>query len=491
MKEENLWTLSEVLKATGGELILKGSWEIPFKNIITDSRKMERDSIFIALPGERFDGHDFLVEALERGAQCFVIEKPLENFDAGQAFLRLWQKLEKEYKHKRDYPLPSVVKVGNTIKALGDLARYKRLSFNGPVIGITGSNGKTSTKEMIFQVLSDSFEVLKNPLNWNNTIGLPLSLLELKPHHRAIVLEMGINHPGEMDQLVAIAEPTIGVITNIQKAHLEGLGSEEVICHEKTKLWQALPKGKGCAVVNNDDPWLLKASEKLKDLSIIRFSLKGSSDVTVEGDIRCSRHGTSFVARYGASRVEVSLNVLGEHFVSNALASLAVGLYLNIPLEVGAERLSKWRPISHRMECLTLPDGSVIIDDSYNANPGSMLRAIETVSKIAAREKKPFIAVLGDMKELGIASEDLHRFIGRELAGRSPTAIFTIGDLAKFIAEEGKKAGIPTVVEASDHASLLEALTELWIPGAWLLVKGSRSMKMERIVEGLVADAET
>lgn len=481
-QRDSLWSLEDVIKATGGELILKGKPETSFKGVETDSRKMCENSIFVALKGERFDGHDFLKEAFEKGAQCLIVDKPLESFEAGRVLLSLREKGEK---------LPTVIKVGDTLRALGDLARYKRSRFVGPVIGITGSNGKTSTKEMIACVLEGSFEVLKNPLNWNNNVGLPLSLLQLEPHHTAVVLEMGINHPGEMDQLVEIARPSVGVITNIQKAHLEGLESEDKICYEKTKLWRFLPKGKGCAVVNGDDPRLVKASRSLRDISIIYFGIKEPCDVTVEGDIQCSRYGTSFVVRHGYDRARVMLPVLGEHFAMNALSAIAVGLYLNISLEVVSERLSSWKPVSHRMECMTLPDGSVIVDDSYNANPGSMLRAIDTVFRMAQIEKKPFIAVLGDMKELGVEAEELHRFIGRELAARSPTALFTLGELARFIADEGREAGIPTVVEATDHTMLLEALAEHWVPGAWLLVKGSRSMKMEQIVEGLVTDART
>lgn len=484
------WTLGDVLRATGGELVFQAEMERHFIGVSTDSRRIEKGNIFIALAGERFDGHDFLLEAIEKGAHCLIVDKPLEGFEVGRKLQSIFKKRPEESRGEI-YPLPAVVKVGNTLSALGDLAKYRRSVFTGPVIGVTGSNGKTSTKEMISQVLSGSFNVLKNHLNWNNNIGLPLTLLQLETYHTAVVLEMGINHLGEMDQLVAISDPTIGIITNIQKAHLEGLESEEKICREKTKLWWSLPKEKGCAVVNVDDPWLLKASENLRNLSVVYFGARNKAGVTVEGEVRCSRRGTEFVARYKRNRAEVRLSVLGEHFALNALGALAVGLYLDIPLEVGAERLSTWRPVAHRMECFSLADGSVIIDDTYNANPGSMLRAIETVSRVAEAEKRPFIAVVGDMKELGEQSEELHRLVGRELASRSPVGIFVLGTLAKLIADEGRKAGIPTVVEAMDHASLLEALSEHWIPGAWLLIKGSRSMRMEQIVEGLIEDAKT
>lgn len=485
------WTLDDVLRATGGELVFQTEGEKSFSGVSTDSRKIEKGNIFVALAGERFDGHDFLLEALEKGAHCLIVDKPLESFEAGRALIDIFNREKDESRTGESHSLPAIVKVRNTVVALGDLARYRRSDFTGPVIGITGSNGKTSTKEMIAQVLAGSFNVLKNPLNWNNNIGLPLTLLQLETHHTAIVLEMGINHPGEMDQLVSVADPTVGVITNIQKAHLEGLESEEKICHEKTKLWWSLPQETGCAVVNTDDPWLIKASEKLRNLSVVYFGIRNKADVTVEGEIRCSRHGTEFIARHGHSRAEVRLSVLGEHFALNALAALAVGLHLGIPLELGAERLSTWKPVAHRMECFSLSDGSVIIDDTYNANPGSMLRAIETVSRMAEMEKRPFIAVVGDMKELGERSEELHRLVGQELASKSPVGIFVLGTHARLIADEGRKAGIPTVVEAIDHASLLEALNEHWIPGAWLLIKGSRSMKMEQIVEGLIEDAKT
>lgn len=478
---EKIWSLDDLLKATGGELISGSRQRVNFCGISTDSRTIERGNVFVALIGERFDGHDFLMEALEKGAECLIVEKLPDSFDIMASGTR----------HDAPIHIPTIIKVPSTLKALGDLAHYHRSSFTGPVVGITGSNGKTSTKEMIASVLEGSFQVLKNPMNWNNNIGVPLSLLRLEDHHTAIVIEMGINHLNEMDELVATAEPTIGVITNIQKAHLEGLESEEQIFREKTKLWRALPKEKGCAIVNLDDPWLFRASEDLKNVAILYFSLKGNADLTVDGDVQCSRKGTSFIARSGKDMAEVNLPVLGEHFALNALAALAVGIHLGISLETGAKRLSNWKPVSHRMECLVLHDGSVIIDDTYNANPGSMIRAIETVAKMAYSENKPFIAVIGDMKELGHASEELHRLVGQSLAEKKPAGIFTLGSLASFIAEEGRKAGVPVVIEAMNHSTLLEALTEHWIPGAWLLVKGSRSMRMEQIVEGLVADAET
>lgn len=480
--EENLWLLDDVIKATGGELLLKAEGKNYFKGISTDSRKIEPGNIFVALRGERFDGHDFLLDVVKAGADCLIIDKPLQSFPVGTALLDTLSSGQFQ---------SVVVKVRNTLTALGDLAKYRRSFFSGPVVGITGSNGKTSTKEMIALVLSGSFNVLKNPMNWNNNIGLPLSILQLTPQHSAVVLEMGINHPGEMDQLVAIANPTIGVITNIQKAHLEGLESEETICREKTKLWLALPHLSGCAVVNVDDPWLYRASDRLEGVEKISFGERGKADVTVDGEIRCSREGISFTARYGSDRAAVRLSVLGKHFALNALAALAVGLHLGIPLKIAAQRLSSWKPVSHRMECLVLPDGSVIVDDTYNANPGSMLRAIETVSDLASRENKPFIAILGDMKELGEASEELHRMIGRELAGKAAAGLFTVGSLANFIADEGRKGGIPMVIEAQDHRTLLESIMEHWMPGAWILVKGSRSMKMEQIVEGLIEDART
>ena len=478
---KHVWSLDDLLKATGGELISGNRQTAEFSGISTDSRKIEKGNVFVALVGERFDGHDFLMEVLEKGAECLIVDKLPNSFDATAVAI-----------HASSLKtFPSIIKVPNTLKALGDLAHYRRSSFTGPVVGVTGSNGKTSTKEMITTILDGSFQVLKNPLNWNNNVGVPLSLLRLEDYHTAVVIEMGINHPGEMDELVAIAEPTIGVITNIQKAHLEGLGSEEQICAEKTKLWHALPKGKGCAIVNLDDPWLSKASKDLADIAIVSFGFRKDANVTVDGGVHCSRNGTSFIAKSGSNRAEVNLSVLGEHFALNALSALAVGIHLGIPLETGAERLSRWKPVAHRMECLILPDGSVIVDDTYNANPGSMIRAIETVAKMAYAESKPFIAIIGDMKELGASSEELHRLVGRTLAEKKPTGIFTLGDFAKFIAEEGRKAGVPMVIEAANHADLLESLTEHWIPGAWLLVKGSRSMRMEQIVEGLIADAET
>ncbi len=493
MEHERIWQLETVIEATGGEVILRWppttygneTHHNGFHTIGIDSRTVEEGAIFVALKGERFDGHDFLEEAVRRGARCLIVERSLTEYPHGETFLSWLQTTPPPHR------TVVVVRVGSTLQALSDLARSRRLAFHGAVVGVTGSNGKTSTKEMIACVLEGRFPVHKTPMNWNNNIGLPLSLFGLAPHHRVAVLELGVNHPGEMDELVSVAQPTIGVITNVHKAHLEGMESEEIICAEKTKLWMALPRGEGCAIVNRDDPRLLAASQRLTDVKVYSYSLRGGATLTVEGEVRCSRNGTAFTVHAEGKRVEVRLSVLGAHFAANSLAAMAVGYHLGVPLEEASALLSSWQAVPHRMERHILPDGTVLIDDTYNANPGSTIRAITTDAQAASQEHRPFLAVLGEMRELGTSSRELHRLVGVHLATHKPAAVFTLGTDAALIAEEARRAGVPTVFVGLDHESILDVMAEAWIPGAWVLVKGSRSMKMERIVEGLLADAET
>ncbi len=469
------WTLEEILKATGGSLLYGESSSYKFSDISTDSRKIGENSVFIALMGERFDGHDFLEDALKRGARCLIVDKNIE-----------LSKLQASVSHSF-----SVVKVENTLKALGEIGRYRRSLFKGPVIGVTGSNGKTSTKEMISKVLEGKFRVLKNPMNWNNNIGLPLSIFQLEDTHEVAVLEMGINHPGEMDELVYIAQPTIGVITNIQKAHLEGLESEDKICAEKTKLWKGLPKD-GLAVLNVDDERLVKAYQKICKTPSISFGIIKEADIrALPESIKLAREGTFYNVRYRGKTFSFRIPVLGEHFIYNSLSALAVSLHFGITLEDSSLALSQYKPVPHRMELHTLSDGTVIVDDAYNANPGSMLRAIETVSKVAQREAKPFIAILGDMRELGAESELLHREIGRELVKAKPAMVITLGEYGSYIADSARLGGIEMVFSGFSHEGVLEIMMEHWMPGAWILVKGSRAMAMEKIVEELLTDGET
>ncbi|SFM51106.1 UDP-N-acetylmuramoyl-tripeptide--D-alanyl-D-alanine ligase [Thermodesulforhabdus norvegica] len=462
------WRLADLLQATEGRLIQgsgAGDGSEVFNFISTDTRTLKPGSVFVALRGERFDGHDFVEEAVKKGAKAVIVDRDVLPLTAEACF----------------------IKVENTRSALARLAIYRRQRFSGPVVGVTGSNGKTSTKEMIASVLENRFRVWKNPGNWNNDIGVPLSILEMPDQSNAAVLELGVNHPGEMSELVRIAEPNVGVITNIQPAHLEGFGSEDGVFREKTVLWNALPPD-GLAVVNRDDPRLSKAELILKVPSV-SFGLEADADVWVPGgkaSVRLDVSGTSFPVRFGGQRAEVNLPVWGDHYVVNALAAVAVGVHFGIDLRASAEKLRMWRPAPHRMNVHNLKDGTVLVDDTYNANPGSVKKAIETVAQVARKVGRNFVAVLGDMKELGAEAERLHKEVGLFLVSFEPVLIVTLGEMAKKMLEDVEGSRRKAWVHAGSHEEAAAKVMEMVESGAVILVKGSRSMTMERVVEKLI-----
>lgn len=462
------WKLVDIVEATGGEVIsrLEGlSGPEVFDFISTDTRTMKPGSVFVALKGERFDGHDFVNDAVAKGARVVIVER-----DVGPGVSGAY-----------------VVRVDDTRRALAHLALYKRKKFSGPVVGVTGSNGKTSTKEMIASVLGSKFDVWKNPGNWNNEIGVPLSILEMPDRCNAAVLELGINHPGEMSELLRVARPDVGVITNIQPAHLEGFGSEEGIFHEKTLLWKALPPD-GIAIVNRDDPRLSRAELNLTVPSI-SFGMENDADVWVPGgrsSVRLELSGTTFPVRFGDQHEEITLPVWGDHYVLNALAAAAVGIHFGINLRASSEKLRLWKPALHRMNINRLKDGTIVVDDTYNANPGSMKKAVETVAFMAQKYGRRFVAVLGDMKELGKDAERLHREVGLFLMKFRPALVVTLGELAEKMFCNVSDPGDTTHVHVATHEDAAVSVVERGFSGAIVLVKGSRSMTMEKVVQKLL-----
>jgi len=468
------WSLDDVLVATDGILMgRRHSDEILFSFIETDTRKLEPGSVFVAIKGERFDGHDFIMEAIKKGAGAIVYSRS----DITDSI----------------HTVPGVyfVYVEDTRKALADLACFRRRKFPGPMIGVTGSNGKTSTKEMIALVLGRKYRVFKTPANWNNDIGVSLSIFQMPDDVDAVVLELGINHFGEMDQLVDVVEPTVGVITNIQPAHLEGFDSLEGVLREKTKLWQKLPND-GVAVINLDDPLLAKYAAGLTK-SKITFGRSVNADVHVEGLIDLSLDGMTFSVRFGEKVVPCNLRAFGEHYVMNALCAVAVGLQLGVSLDDAVEALRAWTLVEHRMQKMELSDGTIIFDDCYNANPGSMTRAIETVAFLAEKHKRPLVLVLGDMKELGRDSENLHGKIGKIAASKNPHMVVTAGREAKAIFEEFQKgcATLSYHFDAGDggkidHSMIAQWLQKNWIAGAIFLFKASRAMEFEKVIDQIM-----
>ena len=458
-------SLEEILRATGGAL-LQGDPNVHFKGISTDSRTVGEGELFFALKGVHFDGHRFAQEALEKKAAGVVIEEE-----------------RKGDVRWNGYRSKVVILVKDTLRALGDLARERRRRFGTPLVALTGSNGKTTTKEMIAACLETLFPVLKTKGNFNNLIGLPLTLLRLSERERVVVVEMGMNTPGEIRRLTEIAEPDVGLITNIERVHLEGLGSIERVKEEKGALFR-LMKQDGAVLVNQDDP---RVVDLAKDFSgqKITYGILNPADVR-GGEIRLERAGrTSFLLSFGGEQTRIDLPLLGRHFVYNALAAVATATLFGVEIKVVKEALEGFQPFPMRMEICPLSDGKVVLNDAYNANPKSMELALATLAEVKGEGRG--IAVLGDMFELGAYSEEAHRELGRTVASLSIDGLVAIGKEARRVVDSAIRHGLEPdrVWVAESHGEAVSILQEILRKGDWVLVKGSRGMEMEKIVIGL------
>ncbi|NOY64385.1 MAG: UDP-N-acetylmuramoyl-tripeptide--D-alanyl-D-alanine ligase [Nitrospirae bacterium] len=446
-----LYSLTEVLEATGGRLLLKGAET--FTGISIDSRTIKENELFIALKGERFDGHDFLEQALNKGSGSLVSIPPVI-FYRGK----------------------SIIYVNNTLKALQNIARYRRLSRKTRVIAVTGSNGKTTTKEMIARILSCRYTVLCNRGNLNNQIGLPLSLSELDGQEM-VVLEMGASRQGDIDELCQIALPNVGVITNIGPAHLEGFGSLQGVLDTKTELLRYVES----LIINYDDPMLRTVPpERLKDKRIITFGIKHNAHIKADC-IEYGEKGIDFSVHIKSKdSFKIHLPLYGLFNIYNALAAVAVGLLYDIPVEEMSRQLGSFKGVPMRVEIETLK-GAMVISDVYNANPVSMEEALKELVRL---KKRRAIAVLGDMLELGAYAEAAHREVGRLIATLSVDVVIAVGSYMKYMKEElnGKGSRIEFYhVDSPEEAKKI--LMNIIREGDTVLVKGSRGMNMERVLE--------
>ena len=458
-------TIEEVLRATGGRL-LQGEERAFFQGISTDSRMVGEGELFIALKGPRFDGHHFALKALEKKAGGVVIEED----KTGDI---RWN----------GYRPKAVIVVKDTLRALGDLARERRRRYRIPVVALTGSNGKTTTKEMISACLETTFPILKTRENLNNLIGLPLTLLNLTEKERVVILEMGMNVPGEIRRLTEIAEPDVGLITNIQIVHLEGVGSLERVREEKGELFRRMRRD-GTILVNQNDPHVIDLASEFSGQKIT-FGVEKSADVMAKEIRLRGAEGTSFNLILEGEEIEVSLPLLGRHFVPNALSAIAVASLFGIEVKKAKEALERFRPFPMRMEIIHLEGGKTLINDAYNANPRSMELALETLAEIKGKGRA--IAVLGDMLELGDFTEEAHRQIGEKVEELSIDLLLTMGEKAPLVVESAVRHGFEPkrtrVMES--HSEAISILKEVVQEGDWILIKGSRRMAMEKIVEGL------
>ncbi|HUL29121.1 MAG TPA: UDP-N-acetylmuramoyl-tripeptide--D-alanyl-D-alanine ligase [Thermodesulfobacteriota bacterium] len=458
-------TVEEVLKVTGGNLV-RGGGNVSFQGVSTDSRTVSEGDLFIALRGPHFDGHQYASEALKKKAGGVLIEEDKvgdvrSNGDRSKA----------------------VIAVKDTLRALGDIARDWRRKLGTPVVGLTGSNGKTTTKEMIAACLETTFPVLKTKGNLNNLIGVPLTLLGLTEKERVVVLEMGMNVPGEIRRLTEIAEPDVGLITNIQKVHLEGMGDVDRLKEEKGELFRKMRRD-GTIVVNQDDPRVTDLASDYPGQKIT-FGTEHPAEVMAKEIRLGGEEGTSFTLILEGEVVEIHLPLLGRHFVPNALSAVAIACLFGVEVSQIKMALERFKPFSMRMEVVPLEGGATLINDAYNANPYSTERALETL--VEAKGRGRAIAVLGDMLELGSFAKGAHEEIGAKVSDLSIDFLVVMGEEAPGIVESAVRHGLPInrtrVVES--HSDAVSLLREMIRNGDWILVKGSRRMAMEKIVEGL------
>jgi UDP-N-acetylmuramoyl-tripeptide--D-alanyl-D-alanine ligase len=453
------FTVSEIVAAVGGAVT--GVADACVLGVSTDSRSVEPGELFVPLRGERFDGHQFIDGALARGVRVILTEQG--SCDPGSL-----------------PPGTSCISVADTLQALGDLAAFHRSRFSLPVVAITGSNGKTTTKEMLAAILACRGEGLKTAGNLNNLIGLPRMVFQLSESHKWAVLEMGMSEPGEIDRLAEIARPDVGVITNVAPAHLQSMGSVAAVSRAKGELFLRLCPG-STAVFNADDPFVagLPTPSGVRRIS---FGL-AEAEVRAEKIESLARAGQSFVLSLPSGKIAVTMKVFGRHNVLNALAAAAVAYVLGLGADDIRKGLESFSPVEKRF----LPEdinGILLVDDSYNANPASMRAALTTVANL--KEEGRGIAVLGDMLELGESSPAAHEEIGR-LAAQCVERLYLLGDLAESVARGAVAGGLPvaSVVCARNHAEILEDLTNSMRPGDCILVKGSRGMRMETVAEGI------
>jgi UDP-N-acetylmuramoyl-tripeptide--D-alanyl-D-alanine ligase len=454
------FTLADVLAATGGELARLGA-AVDLHGVTTDTRTLEPGELFVAIRGERHDGHAHVAEAARRGAGAIVVEAGTE----------------------LDGVACTAIVVRETLAALGDVAALHRRRHAIPLVAVAGSNGKTTTKEMLATILRHAYgeaHVVATRGSQNNLVGLPLTLLRVDAETRVAVLEIGMNAPGEVWRLAEIAAPDVGLITCIAEEHLQGVGSIRGAALANAELYRRL-RPSGTAVVNADDPLVASVADAFAGRRI-RFGDAGevrAHDVVDEGVA-----GTRFVLDAAGETAPVRLAVAGRHNVSNALGATAAARAIGVPLATIVAGLEAFRAPTMRMQLVTLPSGVRVLNDCYNANPGSMAAALQTLGASRAVRR---IAALGEMLELGAAAEAAHRELGTRAAATGVDALLLMGTHAARVREGATAAGMPAerVLIFDSHEALARALATLLRPGDLLLLKGSRGAALERVLQAL------
>lgn len=447
--------------ACGGEL-LQGSPTVKFSRVNTDSRQVQAGDLFIALSGERFDGHEFVSEVAQKGAAAVLVEK-------GRQLAAL--------------PGGVVIQVANTRQAYGQIGAAYRQEFSLPVIAVGGSNGKTSTKELIAAVLRQKLNTLWSEASFNNDIGVPATLLRLEKMHQAAVFEVGTNHPSELAALVKLVQPKFGVITNVGREHMEFFGDLEGVAREEGALAEVLPAD-GKLFLNGDNEWTDAIAKRTK-ATVVRVGAGDNCDWRVS-NVKMDKNGSSFTVEAptkefsGAYRI----GLLGRHQVGNALFAIALGAELGLSRSEIKQGLATCEPAKMRLQLYDVA-GVRVLDDAYNANADSMVAALQVLQELPCKGRR--VAVLGDMAELGSHSESAHAEVGRRAAELGVEQLIAVGKMAGTMAQAARGAGLVRVIELADAEAAAAAIKSFLKPGDTVLLKASRSSRLERIAQALKA----
>jgi UDP-N-acetylmuramoyl-tripeptide--D-alanyl-D-alanine ligase len=457
-------TAVEIVDCLGGELV-QGSRNRIFHGFSSDSRNMEKDCLFWALKGEKYDGHDFVSQALGNGAAGAVVRKGFEPVIP----------MDEE---------AAIIAVGDTLRALGDLAAWWRHQHEALIVAITGSAGKTTTKEMVAAILAMRGETLRNPGNFNNLIGMPVTLLSLEAKYRYAVLEMGMNRPGEIGRLTEIADPEVGLITNVAPAHLEGLGTLEGVAKAKTELIEKM-SNRATAVLNGDDRVLMQAAAPFRKKTLF-FGLGPKNDVRVENVRGLGRKGSSFEICHEGRMFTVHLKVPGLQQVHNALAAAAIALHLGVGSEEVAEGLGRFQTIKGRFAVTELPNGVILVDDTYNCNPLSLRAAMDSLKTLAQGRK--VIVGLGEMLELGDETLKAHLEAGAMVAELGAVFFVTLGEHGDVMIRGALDKGFPEkmALKAADRDEMEQSIRAKMRKGDVVFLKGSHGVGLDKVAERLM-----
>lgn len=452
--------IREIVEATGGDL-LSGSLETELIDVVTDSRIVGEKHLFVPLKGERFDGHHFIPHAFDNGAAGCVTEQDATVDGKGKC----------------------IIKVADTLTALQDIARYYRDKFSIPFIGITGSVGKTTTKDMIALVLEQKYNVLKTAGNFNNEIGLPLTVFRLSKNHDMGVVEMGMSGFGEISRLVSVAKPQTAIITNIGLSHIEKLGSKNNILKAKMEIFETFHP-RNLAILNGDDPLLYALKDDLPFRTLYFGIHNEDCGLKAQNILSLGEEGSQFDVETGGVRYTVKIPVMGEHNIYNALAAIAVGLEYKVDIEEMTGAMLSLKPGKMRLDIFE-SNGTKIINDCYNASPASMKAAIEILAQFSTGHRT--LAILGDMLEMGDWALEAHKKVGSDVVHHNIHYLITVGRNGENIALGAVEAGMAQekVLHFDTNEAVIHFLEEFGRPEDVLLIKGSRGMKMEEIVAHL------